>query len=96
MDKESPAVTGLMHDDGAKVPPKRVKTMIITHHPPTKEHPYQHMHITHHHSHSAHPAETHIVPVHQGDGLDQLHDHLEEHMGQPNEGEQECEDGNCE
>ncbi len=88
-----------MHDGGAKAPPKHVRTMIIQHSMGTKSHPYQHVHITHHHSHSAHPATSHVVPVHGGAGaagLDELHDHMEEHMGQPNPGEQECEDGNCE
>ena len=92
----SGATTGLMHDPEAKAPPKRVRTMIITHHPPTKEKPYHHMQVTHHHTHGAHPAESHEVRVHEGSGLDELHDHLEDHMGMPNDGEQECEDGNCE
>lgn len=43
-------------------------------------------HVTHHHE--AHPPEDHVVPAkHEGD-LDGLHDHMEEHMGAPNPGEE--------
>lgn len=85
-----------MHDAGARAPAKKVRTMIAQHSMGTKQHPYEHLHITHHHAHAAHPAESKVIPIHQGTGLDEMHDHLEDAFGKPNDGEQECEDGNCE
>lgn len=81
-----------MHDKAAKTPPKKVHTMIVTR-VPGKGH-----HVTHHHTHASHPAESQMVHAPQGNenNLDNLHDHMEEHMGGQNPGEQECEDGNCE
>lgn len=70
--------------------------MVITHHHPTKEKPYHHMVITHHHTSSAHPPATHEVKVHgsgMNAGLDALHDHMEEHYGKPNPGEEAAEAG---
>lgn len=43
----------------------------------------------HHHTHPEHhKAETHISP-----DMDALHDHMEEHMGEPNPGEAEANAG---
>lgn len=85
----SDAAAGMLHDPaGERVPPKKVKSMTMTFHP-------HKVHVTHHHNHPAHQPEHHEIPIHQGQGLDQLHDHIEDHAGQPNEGEAEAEDGNC-
>ena len=75
------------------VPGRKAKT-------PKKEHVATH--ITHHkdgshtavhkHSHPEHhPDETHALS-----NMDALHDHLEQHVGQPNSGEAEAEAGNPE
>ena len=77
----------------AMVPGRKAKT-------PKKEHVATH--ITHHkdgshtavhkHSHPEHhPDETHALS-----NMDALHDHLEQHVGQPNSGEAEAEAGNPE
>lgn len=81
------AMAGMAHEPGGmKLPPKRVKTMVTTFHP-------NKVHITHHHTHQAHPPETHEYPIHHGTGLDALHDHIEDHVGQPNDGEEAAEAG---
>jgi len=91
MDHTGGAVTGLMHDAGAKAPAKRVHTMVVTRKPTGH-------HVTHHHTHAAHPAESYMVEAPGGNpgNLDNLMDHMQEHMGDQNPGEQECEDGQCE
>ena len=77
----------------AMIPGRKAKT-------PKKEHVATH--ITHHkdgshtavhkHSHPEHhPDETHALS-----NMDALHDHLEQHVGQPNSGEVEAEAGNPE
>jgi hypothetical protein len=86
----SDTAAGMMHDPASvKAPPKKVRSMTMHFHP-------KHVEVTHHHTHSAHPAESTTIPIHQGTGMDALHDHIEDHAGQPNDGEAECEDGNCE
>jgi hypothetical protein len=89
----SDAIGGMMHDPEAQSPPpKKVHTMVITR-VPGKGH-----HVTHHHTHPQHhPAHSQMVHAPEGNegNLDNLHDHLEENMGEPNEGEQACEDGHC-
>lgn len=88
---DSAALAGMAHDGASdKKPPKTVHTMVITR-VPGKGH-----HVTVHHTHPQHhPADSKMIHA-DGNGLDQLHDHVEEQMGTPNPGEQECEDGNCE
>jgi hypothetical protein len=89
----SDAIQGMLHDGPAqKAPPKVVDTMVV------KRVPGKGHHVTHHHTSSAHPAEAHMVPAPGGNtgNLENLHDHMEDHMGSPNPGEQACEDGNCE
>lgn len=79
-----------------KKPPKHVDTVIMKRRRPTAEKPYHHVEITHHHTHPAHPPEHHTVKIHgsgASTGLDQLHDHMEDHMGQPNPGEAEADAG---
>ena len=72
---ESPVMEGLAH---RPKPPKKVKDMrkhgiaethIVHHHDGTH-------HITHHHVHPAMEASTHGA-----NDLEELHDHLEEHLG---------------
>jgi hypothetical protein len=88
----SDAVSGMMHDPEASAPPKKVHTMVITR-VPGKGH-----HVTHHHTHPSHAAQAHMVQAPDGNegNLDNLHDHLEEHMGGENPGEAACESGQCE
>lgn len=87
----SEAIGGMMHDGGApKAPPKKVHTMVITR-VPGKGH-----HVTHHHTAPQHhPATSQSVAAPGGNegNLDNLQDHVQEHMGEPNPGEAEAEDG---
>lgn len=81
------SAAGMLHNPASeKAPPKKVKTMVMTFH-------HNKVHVTHHHTHAAHPPEAHEIPIHQGTGMDELHDHIEEHAGQPNTGEAEADAG---
>lgn len=81
------SAAGMLHDPvSEKTPPKKVKSMTMTFHP-------HKVHVTHHHTHPAHPPESKEIPIHQGAGMDALHDHIESTVGQPNTGEPEADAG---
>lgn len=49
-------------------------------------------HVTHHHK--LHPPEEHVIAGEdEREAMDNLHGHMEEHMGTPNPGEAEAENG---
>ena len=60
-----------------------------------KKHPYKHSHISHHADGSATVKHEHEDGVshseHAVENLDGVHDSLESHLGEPNEGEGETE-----
>jgi hypothetical protein len=78
-------MAAMAHGDGKqKKPKKEVAEMHIK-----KAHGGYH--VTHHHTHPEHhPPEDHVVAGKDGDHMDALHSHLEEHMGEPNPGENEA------
>jgi hypothetical protein len=68
------AVMGLAKD---KAPKKEIKEMVHS-----KSHNGKHIVVHRHHSPAHHPDETHVM-----NSMDELHSHLEDHAGTPNEGE---------
>lgn len=75
------ASSALSHDaDEPQEPKKEIKAMHIR-----KASDGSHV-IEHHHVHFSHPMEEHTAK-----NMDELHDHLEQHWGAPNDGEQESE-----
>ena len=69
------AVMGLAKD---KAPKKEIKTMEHS-----KSHNGKHIVVHKHHSPSHHPDETHVM-----NDLSELHSHMEDHAGTPNDGEE--------
>ena len=70
------AQTALSHDADKQEPAKEIKAMHIR-----KASDGSHV-IEHHHVHFSHPMEEHTAK-----NMDELHDHLEQHWGTPNDGE---------
>jgi hypothetical protein len=74
------ALSSRSKSKSARASKKKVRKMHIT-----KAHGGYHI-VHEHEDPVAHPAEEHVAP-----NMAALHDHMEEHMGEPNPGEQEAE-----